>query len=312
MNLAMVINSGDHNLLTWVVDRKSGTMICRDPNVSDVQPAVWHDETNPAPAPAQPAAAAPTAAPLASAALTFDNQGANVAVSLGTMPVTMVVDTGAYGMTVTETVAAWLLSNGHATSAPAEKKVLANGETKEFKSVDIDTLNIAGREIHKVRAGIVPDGAGMLLGLPILAQLSSKVGRWRTLTFLAALRCDGLTAPCVIDGPINGASFRAYVEQVLLPVLAPGDIVVMDNLGSHKGRAVRAAIRAAKAKLLFLPAYSPDLNPIEQAFAKIKTLLRKADARTIEQTWRTIGALLDCFTPTECANYFTNAGYASA
>src|ERR1700729_1551436 len=137
-------------------------------------------------------------------------------------------------------------------------------------------------------------------------------GKWRTLTFLAALRCDGLTAPCVIDGPINGASFRAYVEQVLLPVLAPGDIVVMDNLGSHKGRAVRAAIRAAKAKLLFLPAYSPDLNPIEQAFAKIKTLLRKADARTIEQTWRTIGALLDCFTPTECANYLTNAGYASA
>ena len=107
-------------------------------------------------------------------------------------------------------------------------------------------------------------------------------GRWRTLTFLAALRCDGLTAPCVIDGPINGASFRAYVEQVLVPILAPGDIVVMDNLGSHKGRAIRAAIRAAKAKLFFLPAYSPDLNPIEQAFAKMKTLLRKADARTIE------------------------------
>jgi transposase len=90
-------------------------------------------------------------------------------------------------------------------------------------------------------------------------------GRWRTLTFLAALRCDRLTAPCVIDGPINGASFRAYVEQALLPVLKPGDIVVMDNLGSHKSRAVRAAIRAAKAKLFFLPAYSPDLNPIEQA-----------------------------------------------
>ena len=127
-------------------------------------------------------------------------------------------------------------------------------------------------------------------------------------------RCvaTGLTAPCVIDGPINGASFRAYVEQVLTTrSSAPGDIVVMDNLGSHKGRAIRAAIRAAKAKLLFLPAYSPDLNPIEQAFAKMKTLLRKADARTIEQTWRTIGALLDCFTPTECANYFTNAGYAS-
>jgi transposase len=146
------------------------------------------------------------------------------------------------------------------------------------------------------------------------ARLVAKApfGKWQTLTFLAALRCDRLTAPCVIDGPINGASFRAYVEQVLLPVLAPGDIVVMDNLGSHKGRAIRVAIRAAKAKLLFLPAYSPDLNPIEQAFAKMKTLLRKADARTIEQTWRTIGALLDCFTPTECANYFKNAGYASA
>ena len=136
-------------------------------------------------------------------------------------------------------------------------------------------------------------------------------GRWRTLTFLAALRFDGLTAPCVIDGPINGASFRAYVEQALVPVLAPGDIVVMDNLRSHKRHAVRAAIRAAKAKLFFLPAYSPDLNPIEQAFAKMKTLLRNADPRTIEQIWRTIGALLDCFTPTECTNYFKNAGYAS-
>ena len=138
-------------------------------------------------------------------------------------------------------------------------------------------------------------------------------GKWRTLTFLAALHvATGSPRRCVIDGPINGASFRAYVEQVLVPILAPDDIVVMDNLGSHKGRAIRAAIRAAKAKLFFLPAYSPDLNPIEQAFAKMKTLLRKADARTIEATWRTIGALLDCFTPTECANYFTNAGYASA
>jgi transposase len=131
-------------------------------------------------------------------------------------------------------------------------------------------------------------------------------------TFLAALRCDGLTAPWVLDGPINGASFRTYVEQVLVPVLCRGDIVVMDNLGSHKGRAVRAAIRAAGAKLFFLPAYSPDLNPIEQAFAKMKTLLRKADARTAEHTWRAIGALLEGFTPTECANYFRNAGCASA
>jgi transposase len=137
-------------------------------------------------------------------------------------------------------------------------------------------------------------------------------GKWRTLTFLAALRRDRLAAPCVIDGPINGASFRAYVEQVLVPTLNRGDVVVMDNLGSHKGRAVRMAIRAAGAKLFFLPAYSPDLNPIEQAFAKMKTLLRKADARTVEDTWRRIGALLDCFTPTECANYLKNSGYASA
>ena len=137
-------------------------------------------------------------------------------------------------------------------------------------------------------------------------------GKWRTLTFLAALRCDGLTAPCVIDGPINGVIFRAYVEQALVPTLKPGDLVVMDNLGSHKGKGVRKAIQAAGAKLFFLPPYSPDLNPIEQAFAKMKTLLRKADARTIDDTWRQIGALLDLFTPAECANYLTNAGYASS
>ena len=145
------------------------------------------------------------------------------------------------------------------------------------------------------------------------ARLVAKVphGRWRTLTFLAALRHDRITAPCVIDGPINGTSFRAYIEQFLVPTLSPGDVVVMDNLGSHKGKAVRHLIRSAGAKLFFLPRYSPDLNPIEQVFAKLKTLLRKTDPRTIEATWRGIGALLDRFTPTECANYLTNAGYAS-
>jgi transposase len=136
-------------------------------------------------------------------------------------------------------------------------------------------------------------------------------GRWRTLTFLAALRRDRIDAPCVIDGPINGESFLAYVEQVLIPALKPGDIVIIDNLGSHKGKAVRRAIRAAGAKLFFLPPYSPDLNPIEQVFAKLKTLLRKAAERTVETTWKRIGTLLECFTPNECANYFTNAGYAS-
>ncbi len=135
-------------------------------------------------------------------------------------------------------------------------------------------------------------------------------GRWRTLTFLAALRSDRIDAPCVVDGPINGESFLAYVEQVLVPTLRPGDIVIIDNLGSHKGKAVRRAIRAVGAKLFFLPPYSPDLNPIEQVFAKLKTLLRKAAERTVEATWRRIGALLDCFTPQECANYFRNAGYA--
>ena len=137
-------------------------------------------------------------------------------------------------------------------------------------------------------------------------------GRWRTLTFLAALRSDRIDAPCVIDGPINGESFLAYVEQVLVPALRPGDIVIIDNLGSHKGKAVRRAIRAAGAKLFFLPPYSPDLNPIEQAFAKLKTLLRKAAERTVEATWKRIAALLPAFTPQECANYFVNAGYASA
>jgi transposase len=145
------------------------------------------------------------------------------------------------------------------------------------------------------------------------ARLVAKVphGRWRTLTFLAALRRDRVDAPCVVDGPINGQSFLAYVEQVLVPTLRPGDIVVMDNLGSHKRRAIRRAIRAIGAKLLFLPPYSPDLNPIEQVFAKLKTLLRKLDPRSIEETWRGIGQLLDSFTAEECSNYFLNSGYAS-
>ena len=136
-------------------------------------------------------------------------------------------------------------------------------------------------------------------------------GKWRTLTFIAALRHDRIDAPCVIDGPINGLSFLAWVEQFLVPTLSPGDIVIMDNLGSHKSQAVRRAIRAAGAKLLFLPPYSPDLNPIEQVFAKLKTLLRKANARSVETVWRRIGSLLDAFSPAECANYITNSGYAS-
>mgnify|MGYP003337775797 FL=1 len=118
-------------------------------------------------------------------------------------------------------------------------------------------------------------------------------GKWKTLTFLAALRCDRIDAPCVLDGPINGQLFTAYVEQFLVPTLSPGDIVIMDNLGSHKGKAVRNAIRAAGARLLYLPPYNPDLNPIEQVFAKLKLLLRKAAERTVEATWQRIAHLLD-------------------
>ena len=136
-------------------------------------------------------------------------------------------------------------------------------------------------------------------------------GHWRTLTFLAALRHDRIDAPCVLDGPINGLSFTAWVEQFLVPTLAPGDIVIMDNLGSHKGPAVRNAIRSAGAKLLYLPPYSPDLNPIEQVFAKLKLLLRKAAERSVDATWQRIGTLLDASPPQECANYFRNSGYAS-
>ena len=130
------------------------------------------------------------------------------------------------------------------------------------------------------------------------------------MTFLAALRHDRITAPCVIDGPINGECFRAWVEQALVPTLKPGDIVVMDNLGSHKGGGVRRLIRTAGARLFFLPPYSPDLNPIEQVFAKLKRLLRRADERTTEGVWTRIGSLLEAFTPAECANYLRNAGYA--
>lgn len=136
-------------------------------------------------------------------------------------------------------------------------------------------------------------------------------GYWKTMTFLAALRCDAITAPCVFDGPINGESFLSYVEQILVPSLRPGDIVIMDNLGSHKGSKARAAIRNVGARLLFLPPYSPDLNPIEQVFAKLKHLMRKAQARTVEAAWRTIGKLLPAFTKQECANYLVNAGYTS-
>lgn len=134
-------------------------------------------------------------------------------------------------------------------------------------------------------------------------------GHWKTSTFLAALRHDSLTAPCVLDGAINGAAFRAYVEQFLAPTLKPGDLVVLDNLSSHKVAGVREAIEARGASLLYLPPYSPDLNPIEHVFAKFKGLLRKAAARTIDALWDAIGEATRAFSSAECANYLADAGY---
>ena len=134
-------------------------------------------------------------------------------------------------------------------------------------------------------------------------------GHWKTTTFTAGLRLSGMTAPMVLDGAMNGTAFLAYVEQVLVPTLSPGDIVVMDNLPAHKSAGVRSAIEAAGASLRHLPPYSPDLNPIEQAFSKLKALLRKAAARTIPDLWAAIAEAIPLFSQRECANYFQAAGY---
>jgi transposase len=141
-------------------------------------------------------------------------------------------------------------------------------------------------------------------------RAKAPYGHWKTMTFLAALRHDRIDAPFVFDGPINGEAFRLYVETQLIPTLGKGDIVVLDNLGSHKGKAVRKAIRAIGARLLFLPPYSPDLNPIEQVFSKLKHLMRRAAERDPVATWRRAGALLDRFAPDECGRYLVNSGYA--
>jgi transposase len=151
--------------------------------------------------------------------------------------------------------------------------------------------------------GWAPKGERLLAKAPF--------GKWRTLTFLAALRHDRIDAPVLFDGPINGVKFRSYVECALVPTLKPGDIVIVDNLGSHKAKAVRLAIRNAGARLFFLPPYSPDLNPIEMVFAKLKSALRKAAARTDATISDAIADALATFNQAECANYLRHAGYAS-
>jgi transposase len=138
---------------------------------------------------------------------------------------------------------------------------------------------------------------------------AAPFGHWKTTTVVAGLRASGIIAPFVLDGPMTGEAFRAYVEQVLAPALEPGDVVAMDNLAVHKVVGVQEAIRAAGASVLYLPSYSPDFNPIEQLFAKLKALLRKAAARTQNALWEAIGTLLDDFTPAECQNYIVHSGY---
>lgn len=140
-------------------------------------------------------------------------------------------------------------------------------------------------------------------------RMSVPHGHWKTTTFIGGLRLSGMTAPMVLDGPMTGAWFLAYVQQVLVPTLRPGDVVVLDNLPAHKGAAAREAVEAAGARLLFLPPYSPDFNPIENAFSKLKALLRRAAARTVDDLWRAIATIIDTYTPQECANYFAAAGY---
>ena len=146
---------------------------------------------------------------------------------------------------------------------------------------------------------------------PVGERLVAKVphGHWKTLTFIAGLRVDGMTAPYVIDGAMDGPAFLAYIESVLAPTLRKGDIVFMDNLRTHKVDGVVAVLAAVGAKVRYLPAYSPDLNPIEMAFSKLKTALRKGAARTVEALWKLIGRLMKTFAPDECANYFRHAGY---
>jgi transposase len=172
----------------------------------------------------------------------------------------------------------------------------------DLKPENLVFIDETGAKTNMVRLyGRAPRGRRLKAAAPF--------GHWMTTTFVGALRCDQITAPCVFDGPMNGSCFLAYVEHFLAPTLRKGDVVVMDNLPSHKVAGVREAIERTGASLRYLPAYSPDFNPIEQAFAKLKALLRKAAARTFEGLIKAIADALAEFTPQECANYITNSGY---
>ncbi len=166
-------------------------------------------------------------------------------------------------------------------------------------------IDETGASTHMTRThGRCPRGERLVMDVPH--------GHWKTTTFVVGLRTGGLVAPTVVDGPMTGDVFVAYVEQQLVPTLKPGDVVVMDNLSSHKRAGVRAAIEGAGAELRFLPPYSPDLNPIEKAFSKLKAKLRAAQKRTIPALEEYLGEVLDCFSPEECENYFVSCGYPPA
>lgn len=173
------------------------------------------------------------------------------------------------------------------------------GELNPERLVFIDETGTATNMAR--RYGRCPRGQRLVAAVPY--------GHWKTTTFVAAVRHDDITAPCVFDGPMNGDCFRAYVEQCLVPTLKPGDVVILDNLSSHKVAGIREAIEAAGATIRYLPPYSPDLNPIEQLFAKLKAFLRKAAARTVEALIEAIATALNAVSPTECANFLANSGY---
>ena len=182
---------------------------------------------------------------------------------------------------------------------------------EEWKAAqpDMDVKNIVFLDETWTKTNMTPLYGRAPIGKRVMDFVPH--GHWKTTTFLAALRHDGLTAPMVIDGAINGELFLAYVKQVLLPTLKEGDIVVMDNLGSHKVSGVEEAVHSVGARVLYLPPYSPDLNPIEMVFSKLKTLLRKAKLRSVTELWNKLGELCDFFSPQECHNYFNHAGYGT-
>jgi len=192
-------------------------------------------------------------------------------------------------------------------SETAKAKIAQQREDWFVWMQDVDPKSLVFLDETWAKTNMTPTCGRCMKGMRLKADV--PFGHWRTTTFLAALRCGSIEAPLVIDNPINKPSFEAWVEQFLVPTLRKGDIVVMDNLSSHKGERVKLLIEQAGAEIRFLPPYSPDLNPIEQVFSKLKTLLRRASERNVDALWSRIGSLLDCYDAQECTNYITAAGY---